>query len=137
MNEPSVTPERVDELLRFLPAFEQPGRSFVKEWSSGKQTESGALCFPYPSYAEDVLDFFTCAGQPCWTDFAYDPVAAGRMLADDARIRTATLGEVRSMLTYCVRGERFCDGHWESVLRTGRITALLRRLAELKPSVHP
>ena len=26
------------------------------------------------------------------------------------------------MLTYCVRGERFCDGHWDgSVLRSGAL----------------
>jgi hypothetical protein len=38
------------------------------------------------------------------------------------------------LLTYCVRGERFCDGHWDAVLRSGRITAILHRLAVLKTS---
>jgi hypothetical protein len=39
------------------------------------------------------------------------------------------------MLTYCVRGERFCDGHWENLLRSGRVVALLRRLAELREAL--
>jgi hypothetical protein len=42
------------------------------------------------------------------------------------------LDEIKSMLTYCVRGERFYDGHWEDTLKSGRITALLRRLAVLR-----
>ena len=53
------------------------------------------------------------------------------MLADEAFISRATLGELKTMLAYCVRGERFCDGHWEAILRSGRVVALLRRLAVL------
>jgi hypothetical protein len=35
------------------------------------------------------------------------------------------------MLTYCVRGERFCDGHWAAMLESGRVVAILRRLRVL------
>jgi hypothetical protein len=36
------------------------------------------------------------------------------------------------MLTYCVRGERFSDGHWAAMLESGRIVALLKRLRALR-----
>ena len=36
------------------------------------------------------------------------------------------------MLTFCVRGERFCDGHWAAMIEGGQVRRLLERLAELK-----
>jgi broad-specificity NMP kinase len=54
------------------------------------------------------------------------------MLSDDDLIATASLDQIKTMLTYCVRGERFVDGHWAHMLESGRIVALLRRLAELR-----
>ena len=135
MSDEPVTCEKVDELLGFLPLFDVPGRQFVKRWAGGEKTEDGAITVPYPIYADDVLEFFLLAGQPCWSDYGYEPAKARKMLEDDKFIEKATLEEIKTMLTYCVRGERFCDGHWEAVLKSGRVTAILRRLAILRDSV--
>jgi hypothetical protein len=118
--------------LAFLPALQVPGRSFVERWAGGEDTGDGAITTPFPVYPEDVLQFYHLAGQPCWSDYGYNPREAAEMLADDARVSSATLDEIRTMLTYCVRGERFCDGHWAAMLETGRISALLRRLRQLR-----
>ncbi|MBN1399449.1 MAG: hypothetical protein JXA74_01355, partial [Anaerolineae bacterium] len=72
------------------------------------------------------------AGLPPWCDYGYDPRRAAEMLADDARVERTTLAQIVTMLTYCVRGERFGDGHWEALLEAGRVQALLRRLAALR-----
>jgi hypothetical protein len=29
------------------------------------------------------------------------------------------LESIKTLLTYCVRGVRFCDGHWESIIQSG------------------
>lgn len=128
----SPTPEQIDELLRFLPLFEEPGRAFIESWAGGETTEDGAITMPYPVYADDVHEFFRLAGQPCWSDYGYEPRHVWRMLQDDDFIGNASLDEVRTMLTYCVRGERFCDGHWGAMLESGRVQALLRRLEVLQ-----
>jgi hypothetical protein len=127
-----ITPEKVDELLRFLPGFEDLGQPFVVRWAGGEATEEGAVTMPYPVYAQKVDDFFRLAGQECWLDAEYLAVDPARMLDDDEAIGAATLEQVRAMLTYCVRAERFGDGSWEGLLRSGRITALLRRLQVLR-----
>ena len=36
------------------------------------------------------------------------------------------------MLTYFVRGERFCDGHWGRLIEGGHVRRILERLAELE-----
>jgi ADP-ribosyl-[dinitrogen reductase] hydrolase len=123
---------QIDELLRFFPLFDVPDRDFVERWGGGEKTENGAITMPYPVYPEDVLEFYRLAGQPCWSDYDYVPTEAGRMLHDDAIIRRATLAEIVTMLTYCVRGERFSDGHWAAMLESGRIVALLKRLRVLR-----
>jgi hypothetical protein len=121
-----LTPERIDELLRFLPTLARPGRSWVDGAVGG-----GAAAAHFPRYHDDVLDFFMAAGQPWWTDFGYEPARAHAMLQDDDRVARADLDQIRTMLTYCVRSERFGDGSWLHLLEAGRVQALLRRLGEL------
>jgi hypothetical protein len=124
--------EWMDELLRFLPLFELPGREYVQEWAGGERTADGGITMPYPIYCDDVLEFYTLAGQTHWSDFQYDPRQAHDMLHENELIAAASLDQIRTMLTYCVRGERFMDGHWAHMLESGRIAALLRRLAALR-----
>ena len=132
------TPAQIDDLLRFLPLFDVPDREFVEGWGGGEKTPDGAaITIPYPIYPEDVLAFYRQAGQPCWSDYGYRPQEATRMLADKAFIRCATLAEVKTMLTYCVRGERFGDGHWAAMLESGKVVALLERLRALRDQIEP
>jgi hypothetical protein len=130
-----ITRDKIDELIQFLPRFERPGREFIKAWLDGQETAGGDITFPYPVYEEDVVAFFHLARQSWWSDYGYDPVRAAKMLGDDEFIRGCTLDDLRTMLTFCVRGERFCDGHWGQVLETGKAAALLRRLAALRETL--
>ena len=130
MSRRGITGEDIAALLKFLPGFERPGREFATWRGCGQQSD--ALTLPYPDYDEDVVEFFGLAGQECWSDFGYRPEAAWRMLSDDAAVARAGLEEVKTMLTYCVRSERFGDGNWQSLLKEGRVAALLRRLAAVR-----
>lgn len=132
MHHVTLPVEKIDELLRFLPLFEVTDREYVKGWGGGEMTADGAVTVPYPIYCDDVLEFYSLAGQPHWADYDYRPLEAYAMLSDDQFISTASLDNIKTMLTYCVRGERFGDGHWAYMLETGRIVALLRRLAVLR-----
>ena len=122
----------IEKLLIYLPLFERPGRSFVKNWIGGEKTAAGEFTIPYPDYEEDVKAFFKEASQAVWTDAKYASATASKMLEDAQAVGNATIEEARTMLTYCVRGERFCAGHWASVLEAGHIVALLRRLQQIK-----
>jgi hypothetical protein len=131
MSQHEITREDIDALLEFLPRFEKPGRTFAK-WSGLEKNADGSFSLPYPVYDEDVEEFFSLVGQRGWIDVGYKPEDAARMLADEECIERASLEEVKTMLTYCVRGERFCDGHRESLLEGGQIVALIRRLETIR-----
>ena len=53
------------------------------------------------------------------------------MLQDEERVKAASLEEIKSMLTFCVRGERFSSGHWGVMISQGYIRRLLERLQEI------
>ena len=131
MSRREITGEDIDALLEFLPLFEKPGRTFAR-WAGGEKLADGSITMPFPVYDEDVDEFFKRVGQRGWIDVGYKPEAAARMLADEEFIKRASLGQVKVMLTFCVRGERFCDGHRESLLKGGQIVALLRRLEVIR-----
>jgi hypothetical protein len=131
MKQPDQT-DQMDALLRFLPLFERSEREFIVRWGGGQDLEEGVVQMPFPIYTEEVVAFFRLASQPFWADYYYKPAEAAAMVADDAFIRQANLEQIKTMLTYCVRGERFADGYWAALLQQGRIVAILRRLRILR-----
>jgi len=130
-----ITRAEIDELLRFLPLFDVPGREYFAGYGGGERRADGTVTMLYPVYPDDVIEFYRLAGQPCWSDYGYEPREAARMLADEAFIRRATLDEIKTMLTYCVRGERFSDGHWGAMLESGKVVALLARLQVVREQI--
>ena len=121
-----ISAAQIDELLRFLPLLDKPGHDFIQKWHGGGSQ------FPYPVYEPVVEHFIAAAGQTHWLDFGYQPQQAGEMLYDDSVLSAADLPTIKTMLTFVVRGERFGDGHWGSLLQNGRIVALLKRLETIR-----
>jgi hypothetical protein len=134
MQNTEITKSRAEELLKFLPNFSIPNRKYIKEWKEDK-TPDGASTFPYPMYEEDVAEFFHLASQEWWDDHDYEPQVAGRMLEDDCTIESADIATIKTVITYCVRSERFYDGHWAALLEAGTVQRLLVRLQELVATV--
>lgn len=121
----------IQELAAFLPKLYAEGFEPIKRWGGGKQVEDGVFTMPWPEYDEVVAEFIRAASKDCWCDYGYHRQETGRMLEDKSFVKTSTLVQIKTMLTYCVRGERFCDGHWAAMIESGHIRRLLERLAEL------
>ena len=129
--ERETTAEEVLELLAFLPGFEEPGRSFA-DWDKGSfDRERKIATLPYPNYAEDVNHFYRVIHTPQWLFGGYLDLKPGELAQDPERIADASLEEIKALLTWCVRGERFCDGHMDEVFKLGIPQAALRRLKQL------
>ena len=135
MNRQAPTSQEMDELIAFLPRLAADGFVPIREWGGGEKDAKGAYVMPWPRYEAVVTELFEAAGQDPWMDFDYVSVEAGRMLEDPALVRRASLDQVKTMLTYCVRGERFCDGHWAAMIEGGQVRRLLERLKEIRAQV--
>ena len=86
---------------------------------------------PWPVYPPALDAFFTAASEPAWSAPDYVPARCAEALADPSRVGGADLAELRRLLTFMVRGERFCDGHWGAMLSSGKLARWLDRLAQL------
>ena len=117
MIENRINQNDLNRLLEFLPLFDDPQCQFVRDWQDY-----------YPVYTDDVERFFQLINLPVWSDRNHNCDLAKKMLQDPSLIRAASLDQIKTMLTYCLRGESFSAGHWNSVLQTGQIVMLLKRL---------
>lgn len=123
--------KEIKKLISFLPRLYEDELSPIKRWGGGAKGEDGVITLGWPKYEKVVEEFFQVASEECWSDGDYIPNNAARMLEDEGFVKTADLDQIKTMLTFCVRGEHFCDGHWGAMIEEGHIRRLLRRLAEL------
>ena len=125
------TVQEIEALTAFLPRLYAEGFSPVLGWEGGKR-EDGTFTLPYPRYNSLVEEFFHAVASELWMDYEYKPEQAYQMLKDENIVKNASLSQIKTMLTFCLRGERFSDGHWAQMIEGGYIRRLLERLDEIK-----
>lgn len=129
-NDHLPTLQQIETLTAYLPRLYAEDFSPVKQWNGGKQKD-GTFTLPYPDYDPLVEEFYRAISAGGWLEYHYNPEQAYQMLKDESRIKTASLSEIKSMLTFCVRGERFSDGHWAAMIQGGYVRRILERLNEI------
>jgi hypothetical protein len=132
MPEKSVpTQKDFKSLIDFLPIFCKPGFDpFLKSKDRNPKLQ-GDLLFKPAEYAPEVIDFFGLVSQDFWLDHDYMPEKAQKILENSDQVNSASFVTIQSLLTYCLRGERFCEGHWGTMINNGIIIMILKRLAEI------
>lgn len=123
----------INELVSYGPRLYPKSGAITATWHEMKKNNDGTFTLPQPEYPEVAQKFFKSAARDCWSDFGYEPNEAERRLKEPQFIERASLSEIKTLLTYCVRGERFCDGHWGMMIREGYICRILARLRERLP----
>jgi hypothetical protein len=126
----------MQELVAYLPRLYAEGFEPVIQWHGGKQYEDGLYRLPYPEYDPLVEEFYRRVASGGWLDYGYSPEEAARMLGDPEFVKSASLPQIKSMLTFCVRGERFSDGHWAEMIQNGNIRRLLERIDQLSKGMQ-
>jgi ADP-ribosylglycohydrolase len=131
-SDPPLTKENIYAVLRFLPVLEQPDFS-PGEWIS----QEGSL--PYFNYTSEVLDFVRALSENGFVQpFNWMNWWEGNQLVDNpALLQRANLQTLRKLLTAHVRADRFSEGHLATVLESGHIVMILKRMAEIYNSNIP
>jgi hypothetical protein len=129
---PETGPQQLDAVLEFLPIFEKPGYVFG-EWHSAEGQ------FPHYSMSREVVDFVQALYDqqvifsfdwPSWQE------EAKRYVSDPEALGTADVLTLRKLLTTHIRKDRFVEGHLAGMLERGHITAVLRRLKEIREQME-
>jgi len=126
------TNKDIDELIAFLPKLYAEGFKPVKCWRGGDKNKDGVIQIPWPEYENVVIEFFHIASKQCWKDYNYTSNNAVEMIKNKDTIKNASLEQIKTMITLCVRRERFCEGIWESVIEEEIIRSLLERLQKIR-----
>jgi len=125
-------PGQIDELLVFLPVFKAKGYDpFLRQPGLHLALHGGLQATP-PEYKPEVIEFFGLIAQDCWLDHEYKPEEVSDMLNDGNSISSASLSDLRSILTWCLRGERFTEGNWGNVIMNESLWKILERLKTLR-----
>lgn len=119
MNDILPTRQDIEKLVAFLPMLYADGFKPVKKWDD------------FPVYDDLVTEFFDVLSRDVWTDSNYDIERSLQMVSSEEFIKTADIHQIKSMFTYCNRGERFSDGHWGEMIEKFYVRSLLQRLSEL------
>ena len=125
---PEIGLQQIDAILKYLPIFEKPDYQF------GQWVEPEGQ-FPYFSFSPEVDGFIDALRKQGiiisfdWTSWREE---AERCQTDAKALETADLLTLRRLLTVHVRAERFAEGHLASVFESGHITAILRRLEQIR-----
>jgi hypothetical protein len=123
--------EDIQELTAYLPRLYAEDFSPIVKWEGGEKRKDGSYSMSYPKYGVLVEEFFRkVAG--AWLDYEYNPEQAYKMLRDEDAVKAASLAQIKTMLTFYVRGERFSNGHWGEMIEKGYIRRVLERLDEIK-----
>ena len=132
---PYPTHSEIDELLSFLPKLKDKNFNAVKNIRGGEKDANGIIHIGFPEYHKTVIEFFKVASKECWSDYDYLSKNNKQMLTEDGFVESANIDQIKTMLTFCQRGERFCDGQWEAMIEEGFILRILERLDVIRDEV--
>ena len=124
---------QIDEVTAFLPMlYGEDAEPFVAE---SKWEASDVIVLSGSEYSKAVLDFLSVVSSEPWKDPDYLSKGVEVMLEKPEAIANASIDEIRTMLTHCVRRVRFSLGYLEHVLSGGQIQQILERLLILRAQI--
>lgn len=127
----------MDGLIACLPLIYGNGPVVIEERDDGSPGEPGMFKMSYPVYSDEIQRVFKLAAAEAWQDPDYLSKDVPGMLADPSFIAAATIDDIRTLLTHCVRGERFSPGYRAEVVKSGQLKQILERLEVLRDAQAP
>ena len=129
---PEIGLQQIDAILKYLPLFEK------QDYQFGQWVEQEGQ-FPYFSFSPEVDEFISTLyeqGMIIPFDWRSWSEEAERYQTDPEALEAADLLTLRKLLTAHVRADRFVEGHLASVFESGHITAILRRLKQIREKMQ-
>ena len=135
----STVEDAVDWAVSFIERFENAEEPLFT-FHEGEEQGDGSFQMPYYTRSTIVGEFVGGLDEkglvvpfdwPAWSDTADSYIGNPDSLLD------ASADVCFKLLTLHIRADRFTDGHLAQMLESGHITAILKRLREIRKSGQP
>ena len=128
MGDFTLNSKKIKELTDFLGLLYDENIELSKPYPNADMSDmiSGTFYKYHPS----VLTFFELVSQEHWKDYKYVDNFSEEMVGP-GKIEEASINQLKTILTWCDRTERFFEGHWEYVIKIDVIKRVLNRLIQL------
>lgn len=130
--DPSI--KDIDRLIAYLPRLYSPGFKPFKDRSNDEIEQP--MFRNVRDYDELVKEFFCAAADDCWLDTDYLKNIDAMAPVDDEFFKTASINQLKTILTYCCRQQRFIDGHWAMMIESGIVQKVLERLISIRSEMQ-
>jgi hypothetical protein len=131
-----LTKENIDNLLKYLPLFEEKANKFYVE---APQDKPGVVVLPFYLLTGIGLKFYEDLYKEGFvTKFRWMNwiAEAGEYSANDEKLSKADIMDIRRLFTIIVRQDRYCEGLLEEVIESGLVLKILRRLKEIREEME-
>ena len=120
------------DLFKFIPYFENKENIFYKHISA-KEKEDGSFIMGWIQYSEKTNKFIKKFYESDLVEYDYLEVLEKfeRIENIESRIEMESLENIRALLTFYIRRERFGEGHIADAIDDGVILRILYRIEEL------
>lgn len=118
---------KYNKLLKYIPYFENEEIEFCI-WKSGYPEYDAT----FDQFIKDVYDTDLLEGN--YLNYLNENTVGNEY---PRYIASADLDLLKSILTFIVRSERFCDGAWDQAIKEKTFLRILYRLKELEEDSHP
>jgi len=130
-----ISSECIDKVVSFIPKLLSIPAEDIANWGHGKATGGALEVSLEPSYHPAIRELMRSLNenhlvQPFdWSSWqpTAEKICKAQSLVSKASLETCT-----KLITLHVRKDRFCGGHFGEMVRSGHISAILHRLAELR-----
>ncbi|MBN2073615.1 MAG: hypothetical protein JW770_06700 [Actinobacteria bacterium] len=126
----SLEIEDIDAMLEFLPYFKDKSNVFYT-------IDKKDLFYPY-RYSEEVNKFLEVVytrNIVYFFDWGSFQDKAMEYYENPKLLGQVDFDTLRKLLTLHIRKDRFCDGHFGHMIKSGQIVGILERLEELRKDI--
>ena len=125
MDSKELKRDDIEELVSFLPILYADN---VELYTIEPDEESISNFY---NYNDSVNSFIQSSSKACWMVSEYNDE-----LINNDNIKNASLEEIKGLLTFCIRGERFSSGHIAHMIEKKVIKRILNRLNVILEKHH-
>ena len=124
----------LDWAISFIERFENPTAPILV-WHLPERKDDGSLSMPWCELSPDAAEFgrglydedlIVQFDWPAWTE------TAKQYFDDPERLAGASLEDCLKLLTVIARADRFNEGHLGSMIESGQVAAILKRIRDIR-----